>query len=308
MQRFFSRHSSIVYSMIEVRHLRTFLTVADTENFTRAAERLGVTQPGVSQQIKELEQAARAALFQRLGTRVRLTPAGERFRQRATIILSRFNHACDALDLPESLQSGHLNVGVIPALNVSWIPQILKKMAEDHPGISLTVNELSTGDVETAVESGEIDVGLGFISSPTPNIRHEKLIRDEMCLVVAADSSELIQKGLRLKEITELKLVMPPVSYLMRHVVDEAFRSASLRPQIAFECSSIDALLATAVQTGFSTILPRVVLRSRTHLNLRGAPILDWKHPFEFGLVWPNSESTPGVAETFGRVVRKIVV
>src|SRR3954465_14591266 len=91
-------HFSIAMNdSIELRHLRYFLAVAETENFTRAAERLKISQPSISKQITQLEQALRTPLFRRVGKRVFLTEAGQAFRKGAEVVLRKLEDACNSV-------------------------------------------------------------------------------------------------------------------------------------------------------------------------------------------------------------------
>jgi DNA-binding transcriptional LysR family regulator len=103
---------------IELRHLRYFLAVADAEGFTRAAERLGVSQSSVSQQVKDLEDMLEAPLFRRLGRRLQLTEAGLALRASAGSAVRKVEEACAMAAKASDAQAGHLEVGVVPAR--SW--------------------------------------------------------------------------------------------------------------------------------------------------------------------------------------------
>ena len=156
---------------IEIRHLRYFLAVAQTENFTRAAERLRISQPSISQQITQLERALRTPLFRRVGKRVFLTEAGAAFRKSAEVVLRKLDDACNSVSDIAGLLSGRVDVGVIPALHFAWIPPLLGQMARKHPGVTVGVQELASSGVETEIEAGRLDIGFGLITRNSPSIR-----------------------------------------------------------------------------------------------------------------------------------------
>ena len=120
-------------SEVEIRHLRYFLAVAETENFTRAAERLNISQPSVSQQITQLEQTLRTPLFRRVGKRVFLTEAGTAFRKGAEVVLRKLDDACNSVGDIAGLVGGRVNLGVIPALHFGWLPRC-RTPGEGIPG------------------------------------------------------------------------------------------------------------------------------------------------------------------------------
>ncbi|HEY8835533.1 MAG TPA: LysR family transcriptional regulator, partial [Chthoniobacterales bacterium] len=144
---------------MEIRHLRYFLAVAEAGSFSRAADRLGISQPSVSQQMRDLEAGLRVSLFQRRGKRILLTPAGQIFQEHARAILRHLENFLQELTSEPGQLRGALHVGVVPILNVALMPPLLGLFAANHPGISLTVEEISSTEIETAIEEGRMDVG-----------------------------------------------------------------------------------------------------------------------------------------------------
>src|SRR4051812_22295138 len=118
-------HNRLMTKAVEIRHLRYFLAVAQTENFTRAAERLRISQPSISEQITQLEQALRTPLFRRVGKRVFLTEAGTAFQKSVEVVLRKLDDACASVGDIAQLFKGHVDVGVIPALHLAWVPLVL---------------------------------------------------------------------------------------------------------------------------------------------------------------------------------------
>ncbi|MBP6201004.1 MAG: LysR family transcriptional regulator, partial [Nitrospira sp.] len=118
---------------MEFRHLRYFLAVADALHFTKAAERLPVSQPALSAQIKQLEQEVGVPLFDRVGRSVQLTRAGAIFREHARRALREMELAQVAIAEEEGLQRGTLTVGVVQTVNAYLIPEIVGRFSTLHP-------------------------------------------------------------------------------------------------------------------------------------------------------------------------------
>ena len=174
-----------MHDPLEIRHLRYFLAVAEAGSFSRAADRLGISQPSVSQQMRDLEAGLRVSLFQRRGKRILLTSTGLIFQEHARAILRQLESCLQELTSEPGQLRGALHVGVVPVLNVALMPDLLGLFAARHPGISLTVEEISSTEIETALEEGRMDVGLGFLTRHSPNLRYERLCTDEFALVVS---------------------------------------------------------------------------------------------------------------------------
>src|SRR3982751_6157326 len=109
----------------EIRHFRYFLAVAEAGSFSRAADRLGVSQPNVSQQMRDLESALRVSLFQRRGKRILLTSAGLIFQEHARAILRQVENLLQEVSTEPGQMRGALHLGVVPILNVALMPQLL---------------------------------------------------------------------------------------------------------------------------------------------------------------------------------------
>ena len=171
--------------LLDIRHLRYFLAVAEAGSFSRAADRLGISQPSVSQQMRDLEAGLRVPLFQRRGKRILLTPRGLIFQEHARALLHQLENFLQELNSEPGELRGELRLGVIPVLNVPLVPQLLGAFVADHPAISVTVEEISSTEIETAVEEGRMDVGLGFLTRHSPNLRYERLCTDEFALIVS---------------------------------------------------------------------------------------------------------------------------
>ena len=179
------QYASRMSEPLDIRHLRYFLAVAEAGSFSRAADRLGISQPSVSQQMRDLETSLRVPLFQRRGKRILLTPRGLIFQEHARALLHQLENLLHELNGEPGELRGALRLGVIPVLNVPLIPQLLGAFVADHPAISVTVEEISSTEIETALEEGRMDVGLGFLTRHSPNLSYERLCTDQFALIVA---------------------------------------------------------------------------------------------------------------------------
>lgn len=281
---------------VEVRHLRYFLAVAQTENFTRAAERLRISQPSISEQITQLERVLRTPLFRRVGKRVFLTEAGAAFRKSAEVVLRKLDDACASVSDIAELLRGHIDIGVIPALHMAWIPAVLGAVARKNPGMTVGVQELASSHVETEIEAGRLDLGFGLMTRNSPNIRYERLVSQPFSLVVPASAAKFAGcKALPLKQIEGERLVLLPNSFDMRRAADAVLLQAEVHPRIAFEIDSIDSVLSTVVQAGIPTLLPEIVLRGRNLSALRAIPLAGKTRKMDFGILWPAT-NTPDAA------------
>lgn len=290
---------------IDLRHLRYFLAVAETENFTRAAERLGVTQPNVSQQIRNLERVLSAPLFRRFGQRLQLTEAGAAFATHAAVVLRELEHACDVATRGDELLTGKLEIGVVPSVHMAWVPPALAQMTVAYPGITIAVHERASHLVETEVEAGRYDLGIGMLSHTSPNLRFERLLVESIALIVPAAHAFAKRDSIDVKELSETRLVLMPASFDLRHAIDEVLRRSRVRPHVVCEINTIDSTLATVLATGLPTILPAIVLEGRKPLRLRPVRVVGRGKGFEFGLFWARGTESSQSAKAFARFLRE---
>ena len=281
---------------IDIRHLRYFLAVAQTENFTRAAERLHISQPCVSQQITQLERALRTPLFRRVGKRVYLTEAGDTFRKHAEVVLRKLEDACSAVNDIAGLVTGRVDIGVIPALHVAWVPLVLEGIVRDYPGVTIRVQEMASSEVESELEAGRVDIGFGLMTRNSPNLRYERLISEPFSLIVSDTSEFARRKSIALKALEDVRLVLLPESFDMRRAADEVLRHANVHPKVVYEIDNIDAVLASVVRAKMPTLLPEIVLRGRELPSLRAIPLAGKTLKMGFGILWPAASATSPAA------------
>ncbi len=277
-------------SEVEIRHLRYFLAVAETENFTRAAERLNISQPSVSQQITQLEQTLRTPLFRRVGKRVFLTEAGTAFRKGAEVVLRKLDDACNSVGDIAGLVGGRVNLGVIPALHFGWVPPVLGRLAKEYPGVTVGVQELASSDVETEIEAGRLDLGFGLMTHNSPHLRYERLVSQPFSLIVPDSGPYAGRASVGLRELAGERLVMLPATFDMRRAADAILLHARVYPRVAFEIDSIDAALSCVMQAGIPALLPAIVLRGRDMPGLSAVPLAGRTRRMDFGILWPAAD------------------
>ncbi|WP_206957831.1 LysR substrate-binding domain-containing protein [Trinickia acidisoli] len=146
--------------MFEISQLRCFVAVAEELHFSRAAERLNMTQPPLSRQIRLLEHQIGTALLDRTSRTVRLTAAGRSFFQEAARILRLAEEAAYTARRVAKGETGFLSIGFTAASGYGLLPNLIRLVHEHSPGVALTLKELVSRDQLKALESGQLDLGL----------------------------------------------------------------------------------------------------------------------------------------------------
>lgn len=301
----FGKLGRMVHDPLEIRHLRYFLAVAEAGSFSRAADRLGLSQPNISQQMRDLESALRVDLFQRRGKRIMLTATGQIFEEHARSILRQIEAFLQELSIEPGQMRGALHLGVVPILNVALIPQLLGMFASTHPGVSLNVEEISSTEIETALEEGRMDVGLGFLTRHSPNLRYERLCTDQFALIVHASHPWAKRRVIDLSELHQERILQLPDSFVMRRMTDAICREHQVRPRTVAEINAIETLLRSLAPLQAATLMPKIALRGTTGLTairLKGKNLA-----LEIGLLRLIDSGASSAVEEFTKLARVAV-
>ncbi|MDD7940159.1 LysR substrate-binding domain-containing protein [Actinomycetospora lutea] len=174
--------------MVETRQLRYFVAVAETRHFGRAAERLHIAQSPLSQAIRQLEAQLGAPLFERTTRRVDLTAAGEELLREAVRILASLDAARDQVGRVAAGALGRLRVGATGLATYRHVPELVRRLAADLPGLELTfTTEMLTPALETALADHRIDLAVLRPPVSDPGLAHHVLARERLVLAVPAD-------------------------------------------------------------------------------------------------------------------------
>lgn len=170
-----------------IRHLWLFLAVAEERHFGRAARRLGMTQPPLTEQIKVLEQALKVQLFDRTSKGTQLTPAGQAILPAVRRFAEQLEHLELAVREAAAGQSGLLTIGAISSAMLDELPDMIKRLKVSHPGLTVAVREIDSADALPALENGELDVALVRMDRQNMgHIRVQPLKQDRLAVALPA--------------------------------------------------------------------------------------------------------------------------
>jgi DNA-binding transcriptional LysR family regulator len=257
---------------LNLERLRAFLAVARTHNFSRAAERLGKTQPSVSQAIARLEAAVGQTLFLREGRTTQLAPAGRLLLGHAERVFDELDRARDRLAGLGALRAGELVVGTSDTLAYYLLPPVFAAFRARHPGVELRLDNRPSP--ATIAQVAERAVDLGVVTLPVrPDhrvalepLRARKLMAE---VAILPPGHPLARKRrLRLAELARHPLVLLDATTATRAALDDAFARLGLRPRVTMEMSSVE-VLKRLVELGFGlSIVPALAVareaRART--------------------------------------------
>jgi LysR family cyn operon transcriptional activator len=293
-------------TQIELRHLRYFLAVAETAHFTRAAANLRVTQPTLSHQIRELEGQLNLSLFDRVGRRVKLTPAGETLLPHARKVLHELEEAQAALNELHGLKRGLLRVGIVQTVNACVIPDIVARYSAAHTGIRVECSEMAVADIESNLSAGRLDLGISFLPPIQKGLAGERLFTEELVAVVALDHPLAKRRQLRVRELKSVPLALLPPKYCTRQLIDCAFAEAAVEPELRVEMNTVAAILDTVRRTQLVSLLPTLALCQQDR-GLKAIGLTEPKPQRAIGLVWLLGTNRRAAATAFAQVTKTVL-
>jgi DNA-binding transcriptional LysR family regulator len=276
---------------MEVVQLRCFLSVAELQSFSGAARRHFVTQPAVSLRIRSLEQAVGEILIERSGARVRLTPAGEVFRERCREALAALDSGLSEVADLTGLKRGKLAVGAIDAAGIYLLPSVLRRYHALHPGIELVVRVEPSAALVEHVLLGRLDCAVITLPVGRPELQVTPLEEETLVLVAPPGPRRSARDVFRIHP-----LIAYPRESVTRGLIDRALEERGIAPRTAMELGHPEAILRM-VEAGLgAAVLPeRVVTRSRAGINrVRSFQVRRW-----LGLVFRKGETPSPAAQVF---------
>ena len=284
---------------IDARLWRSFTVVAEELHYGRAADRLHITQPALSRQIRDLERALGVTLFDRTSRRVALSQAGRAVLGQARRALTESDRAIRLARLAAKGDWGELTIGVLPAVALALLPAIIRAYRDTHRSIDVTISESFDDEQLTALAAGRIDAGFLRAAEAPPGIRLQTLLTEQVVAALPADHRLVGHDRLALSE-----LAGEPFVFFPRHrsvlAYDEfiaSCRAAGFSPAIVQEASGIAALGLVAAGLGVT-----VVAASYQALSLAGVrfvPVVG--HQLALQVAWAadsTNAALPGFLDT----------
>jgi DNA-binding transcriptional LysR family regulator len=248
---------------MELRQLEYFVTVADERNFTRAAARLHVTQPGVSAQIRQLERELGQELLDRSGRVTRLTETGEAVLPFARAALAAAAGARLAVDELNGLVRGRVAIGMVSQSASLDIPELLAGFHQRYPAIEISLAEGSSDHLAEGVRAGTLDLAFIGLGPEPPGGLALEVVTDEPIIAAVSVDAPLAAttESASLTEIADQPLISLPAGTGLRACVDAAYASVGRRPAVRFEASDPRTLARLAARGLGLAFLPASAAR-----------------------------------------------
>lgn len=269
---------------MELRHLRYFVAVAEEKSFNKAAERLYISQPPLSRQIKQLEEEIGVTLIDRDNRPLKLTEAGEFFYEHAIQILRKSDNL-RAMTMRKGSFDSTLSIGFVASILYGILPKVIARFRQVYPNVQLKLHELNSWQQTQALTNGTIDVGFGRLLFEDASVRRI-LLREESLVVAVPVSHHMAQEqraaqriDVNLIDLTEERLLLYPKAprpSFIDYVLD-LFEDRNLKPSYFTEVSELHVALGLVAAGEGVTIVPKTL----EHLRSQEVTYI----PFEDGLL-----------------------
>jgi DNA-binding transcriptional LysR family regulator len=283
--------------------MRYVVAVAETRNFTRAAERCGVVQSSLSHRIAGLERELGVRLFARSSRRVELTGAGAAFLAGARECLAAADRAAADAAAAAGVVRGRLTVGVITTTAAVDVPELLQRYRARHPDVQVLLRSGGSDELAAAIRGGDLDIAfLGLPEGERPSgVESVALDHDRHVLVVPAGHRLAGASRLTLREIAEEPFVDFVAGTPGRAQSDQAFAAAGLAREVAYETGAVE-LITRLIARGLGVaLLPSAFIRplAADDPGLALVPVADGPHRVEY-LAWSRFNPSPATRAMLG--------
>ncbi|MEJ1324033.1 LysR family transcriptional regulator [Latilactobacillus sakei] len=241
--------------------LTYFLQLAETMNYTQAAQLLGITQPALTQQIKKLERTVGAPLFYSVGKKLHISDAGRTMLDATHQIYDLLNTATDEIQSATSASRGKINIGILASMELSVIQSFLIKYYQQFPNIEVGVHLLTRKEIWDRLENNKIDLAIMYL--PDDSIKNwkpyrSKKIADESLVFLSNNPLLKKRKKIHFEDTLTEKWVTYPDEYYLNQFISEAYKNQMVDwPVSATQFTSPFEILRFAEATGLSTALPK---------------------------------------------------
>jgi DNA-binding transcriptional LysR family regulator len=288
---------------MELHHLRYFVIVAEEHNFTRAAERLSITQPPLSQQIRNLEDELGFQLFDRSRRQLELTPAGLLFYKRALKILAQVDQTIEGAKRiskgePERLTIGYVNFAFYTTPLQTTPLELLQTFQMQFPDVELVLHELLTAEQVEALNNSEIDLGIAIMPVKDENLAFEIIVQDKFQILLPADHRLAQEEVIDLEDLADESFILHPhnIKSEFHNKILHIFQQAGFRPKVSQEVIQLNSVVKMVAARMGIALVPSctqnisnagVVFRDINQKEInRGVTEVD------LGLVWRKRDSS----------------
>lgn len=290
---------------IELRHLHYFLAVAEELHFRKAADRLFISQPGLSRQIKQMETELGFALFERSNKKVILTKAGKYLKVEVSLLLKNLNDSFDHAKMIHEGMEGQINFGYVGSAMQNVIPQLLLKIREEHPKVHYSLREMENPDQIDALIQKEIDLAFVRLGKVPKGLEIRPVFEDSFSLVLPKNHPIDKENFRGLKSLKEEAFILFDQSYSPAYYeqVMQIFNKSGFQPIISHNTVHASTIFRLVENNLGISIVPSS-LGLGYNMNIKLIELDKILQKTVLSVAWNTSNRNPILAKILSKVIR----
>lgn len=288
---------------MDFKQLRYFVAVYEEGHVGRAAERLALSQPALSQQIRQLEHNLDVSLFERSNKRLLPTLAAHTLYNHAVPLLDGLQRAREALGNFKGQALRTLAIGVLQTVHPRLVPQLLEGVRKAQPHLVVQLYELSGPEIERRLLNGSLDIGIGYLPPRQPGLHGVLLYEDEVQVVLPPDHPLRAFKKVSLAQAVDLPMLLLGEEFQLRQIWQGQLANLGRRPQVQAELNTMAAILDSLPGSALATVLPGRARVMESDDGLLWKPVTEPRVPLKVGLVYRDAQRQQASVELLQRVL-----
>lgn len=246
---------------MDIQNLQAFISVSETRSFSKAAEKLFITQPAVSKRVSSLEQSLNAQLFDRIGKHVQLTEAGEALLPRARNILAELAESRRVINDLSGQVAGALRLGTSHHIGLHRLPPVLRAYTAEYPAVDLDIQFMDSEDACEAVMKGELELAIATLPEQAfDNLTTKIIWHDPLCIMTSKNHPLAQMQTIELQQLIEHAAILPSQSTFTRALLEQALGLNTRKLKIAMETNYLETIkMMVSIGIGWS-VLPLSML------------------------------------------------
>ncbi|UKS29295.1 LysR substrate-binding domain-containing protein [Paenibacillus sp. HWE-109] len=284
---------------MELKQLEYFMAVCRELHFTRAAEKLGISQPSLSQQIRLLEHEMGTPLFDRIGKRTVITEAGKTLLHHGYNVFHEIAQARTAISELQGLQRGSLKIGALLTVVNYLLPPAVISFHHNYPKVELSILGLRTGDIYNGLLQNELDLGIVMLPVVHEDLEAIPLCEQNLAFAAPVDHPIANQPFVTLHVLKEYPSVLLPNTYQLRQLINDECRELAFAPKPALEMTTMESIVNMVSKGVGITILPKPYLDYMDHQQVRTIPIDQPALKTHMGIVYRKNKHMCAASRVF---------
>lgn len=284
---------------MELKQLEYFIALCEELHFTRAAEKVGIAQPSLSQQIRLLEHEVGTPLFDRIGKQTYMTEAGKLLLKHSYNIFHEISQAHEAISEIQGLERGTLKIGALFTVVNYLLPPTVIEFHNNYPNIELSILGLRTDDIYKKLLQNELDLGVVFLPMNRDDLEMAPLFKEKLALAAPLNYSLTKEDNITIDILQDVPAILLPETYFIRQLINKKCQSLGFNPKPVMEMTTMESIINMVTSGIGVTVLPQAYLEYINDGNIQIIPLKKPNSIAEIGVVYRKNKHLCSASQVF---------